>query len=71
MFINYLLLSILWFLPESKSVALIVTTEDPTGTSSRISLEKLIGSNIGALSLRSMTLIYTVTVPDRDGWPLS
>lgn len=43
-------------LPESKSVALIVTTEEPIGTSSRISLEKLMGSNIGALSLRSITL---------------
>lgn len=41
--------------PESKSVALMVTTEDPMGTSSSISLEKLIGSKMGALSLRSTT----------------
>lgn len=60
----------MWFrneLPESKSVALIVTTEVPTATSSKISLEKLIGSKTGALSFRSMTLTYTVTVPERDG----
>lgn len=44
-------------LPESISVALIVTTEVSIGTSSSISLEKLIGSNMGALSLRSTTLI--------------
>lgn len=45
------------YLPESISVALTVTTEEPIGASSKISLEKLIGSNMGALSLRSIIFI--------------
>lgn len=67
----YELLDLTFFLPESKSVALTVTTGVAIDIFSKISLLYDIGSNKGALSFKSSTLQYTVKVLDKVGCPAS